>query len=383
MVRLNRVEIIGAGPAGLYSAILLKSRMPATQVRVSEQNAADATFGFGVVFSDRALDFLQADDPQTHALITPLMERWSNMTLSLEGERVTLDGIGFAAIGRLQLLQILQQRAAEVGVETRFNRELASLDELGAEADLVIGADGLNSLLRRTCESSFSPALDHFDNHFAWFATPRAFDTLTQTFMRSERGVLNAHHYRYAPAMSTFIVECDRHSFAAHGFAEMSEQESAQTCAGLFADTLEGAPLLTNKSTWRRFPRLWCDNWVAGNRVLLGDAAHTAHFSIGSGTRLALEDAIALVNALCHGDDLDDALADFQQQRQPIARKIVDAANTSARWYDDFGAHMNLAPLEFAFNYLTRSGRIDMQRLRRSSPRFMRAYEQYLAAPGP
>ena len=375
MVRLNRVEIIGAGPAGLYSAILIKSRMPATRVRVTERNPADATFGFGVVFSDQALDFLQADDPETHALLTPSMERWRNMTLSLEGERVTLDGIGFAAIGRLQLLQILQRRAAELGVITRFGHALDALDEIEEEADLIIGADGLNSLLRQTHSAEFSPQLDHFDNYFAWFGAPRAFDTLTQTFIRSPLGTLNAHHYRYAPSMSTFIVECDPKTYRAQGFDTMDEQASADTCTELFADTLEGAPLVTNHSNWRRFPRLWCDNWVCGNRVILGDAAHTAHFSIGSGTRLALEDAIALADALCQSCELPQALARFQLQRPPIARKIVDAANTSAQWYDHFAEHMKLPVVDFAYSYLTRSGRVDDQRLRQLAPQFMQRYD--------
>jgi 2-polyprenyl-6-methoxyphenol hydroxylase-like FAD-dependent oxidoreductase len=380
MVKLGNIEIVGAGPAGLYTAILLKLAMPATRVRVTEQNPADATFGFGVVFSDTALDFLQADDPETHALITPLMECWSDMTLSLLGERVTLDGIGFSAIGRLKLLKLLQQRAHEVGVEIRFNHVLDRLAKIETGADLIVGADGLNSLLRRAHESEFNPQLDHFSNHFAWFGTPRPFETLTQTFIRSPHGVLNAHHYRYSPRMSTFIVECDHASFVAHGFADMNEQQTARVCEELFADTLEAAPLLVNKSGWRRFPRLWCENWVVGKHVILGDAAHSAHFSIGSGTRLALEDAIALVKALKKSSKLETALEDFQQQRQPIARKIVDAANTSAGWYDSFHEKMQLPPLEFAFDYLTRSGRIDRERLRGLSPRFIAEYKHHLAA---
>jgi 2-polyprenyl-6-methoxyphenol hydroxylase-like FAD-dependent oxidoreductase len=380
MVKLGNIEIAGAGPAGLYTAILLKSAMPATRVRITEQNSAAATFGFGVVFSDTALDFLQADDPDTHALITPLMERWSDMTLSLLGERVTLDGIGFSAIGRLQLLQLLQQRAHEVGVEIRFNQVLDRFAEIETGADLIVGADGLNSLLRRTHESEFNPQLDHFSNHFAWFGTPQPFETLTQTFIRSPYGVLNAHHYRYSPRMSTFIVECDHASFLAHGFVHMDEQQSARACEELFAETLEAAPLLVNKSVWSQFPRLWCENWVVGKRVLLGDAAHTAHFSIGSGTRLALEDAIALVKALQKHDSRAAALDDFQRQRQPLVRKFVDAANTSASWYEDFREKMRLPLLEFVFDYLTRSGRVDMERLRGLSPQFMEQYERYLAA---
>ncbi len=375
MVELQTVEIVGAGPAGLYTGILLKSAWPGARVRVTEQNPADATFGFGVVFSDQALDFLAVDDPETHALITPRMERWRDMTLDLLGTRVTLDGIGFAAIGRLELLQILQHRAREVGVELRFGAAVESVDTL--EADLIVGADGLNSLVRRSAETGFAPTLDHFANHFAWFGAPRAFETLTQTFIRGPHGALNAHHYRYSPDMSTFIVECDAAGFEAYGFAGLDEAESARRCAEYFAGALDGAPLLTNRSIWRRFPRLWCERWYSGNRVLLGDAAHTAHFSIGSGTRLALEDAIALAKALRQEGGLDAALAAYEAARRPIAKKLVDGANTSARWYDDFATRLDLPPLEFAHSYLTRSGRIDEDRLRQLAPRFSERYEEY------
>ena len=378
LVELRHIEIIGAGPAGLYAAILLKTIMPKARVRVSEQNPADATFGFGVVFSNSALDFLRADDPATHELITPRMQRWRDMTLAIGGQRIILDGVGFAAIERLELLQILQRRAGELGVEMRFEQRIEDCAEIEHDADLLIGADGLNSIVRRGGAAAFAPTLDYFDNHFAWFGTPRDFATLTQSFIDGPQGPLNAHHYRYAPARSTFIVECDAAAFKAYGFAEMDERQSARACGELFFGVLDEAPLLVNQSQWRRFPRLWCDNWVAGKRVLLGDAAHTAHFSIGSGTRLALEDAIALAAALRDHDALDTALAAFQRQRQPLARKLVDAANTSARWYDDFAARMKLPPLEFAYSYLTRSGRIDDARLRELSPRFMADYENYL-----
>jgi len=372
------VEIIGAGPAGLCAAILLKNLSPRIDVCVTEQNPAHATFGFGVVFSDQALDFLQADDPETHALITPQMERWSDIRISLHGESSTLDGIGFSAIGRLRLLELLQSRAREVGVEMHFGQRLESLQGIEDAADLIVGADGLNSLVRSSHEASFSPALDYFGNHFAWFGTPRPFDTLTQTFIRGAHGELNAHHYRYAPGLSTFIIECDAASFDAYDFAGMDEKHSAEKCRELFDDTLEGAPLLTNKSGWRQFPRLWCDRWISGKRVLLGDAAHTAHYSIGSGTRLALEDAIALVNTLACENDLPSALALFQQQRMPVARKLFDAANASALWYEGFREKMGLPLPEFAYSYLTRSGRIDMERLRGLSPRFIKQYEQWL-----
>ena len=208
----------------------------------------------------------------------------------------------------------------------------------------MIGADGLNSLMRQSFVDHFKPSYEHFDNHFAWFGATIPFDTLTQTFIETDKGPLNAHHYRFAPDRSTFIVECEDATYKAHGFDLMTEDESARLCSELFKDVLKGTALVTNKSMWRQFPRLWCETWVAGRNVLLGDAVHTAHFSIGSGTRLAMEDAIALVHALKDHADLDEALAAYQASRPPVAKKIVDAANTSATWYETFGEKMALGP---------------------------------------
>lgn len=378
MATLSRVEILGGGPGGLYTAILLRRLLPWVQVRVTEQNPRGATFGFGVVFSDQALGFLKADDPETHDLIAPQMERWQNMTLNLPAGSVTLDGVGFTAIGRLELIELLISRAEALGVDIRFEQQVTSTDEL--DADLVVGADGLNSLVRRSLEDSFRPTIEHFSNHFAWFGAERAFDTLTQTFLETPRGAFNAHHYRYAPDRSTFIVECDDATFRTYGLADIDEKESAEICSEIFSDVLDGAALITNKSHWRQFPRLWCENWVAGRYALIGDAAHTAHFSIGSGTRLAMEDAIALVRALAAGDEVASALAAYQAARQPIARKIVEAANTSARWYETFADRIRLKPLDFAFDYITRSGRVDMDRLRAMAPGFMARYDAEKAA---
>jgi benzoate-CoA ligase family protein len=378
MAGISSIDILGGGPAGLYAAILLRRQMPQLRLRVFEQNPRGATFGFGVVFSDQALEFLGADDRETHDLVAPLMERWRNMTLNLPGGSLTLDGVGFSAIGRLELIEILRKRAEVLGVDIRFEAQIASLDEL--DADLIVGADGLNSLVRRSLEREFAPSLDYFDNHFAWFGAERPFETLTQTFIKIGSGVFNAHHYRYAPDRSTFVVECDDATFRQYGFERLDEKQSAAICQQVFAAILDGAPLVVNKSQWRRFPRLWCKNWVAGKHVLLGDAAHTAHFSIGSGTRLAMEDAIALVRALTSHNDRDEALAAYQTQRQPIAAKIVKAANSSAAWYDKFGDKMDLPPLDFAFDYLTRSGRLDMPRLRELAPEFMARYEASRAA---
>ncbi|MAS03906.1 MAG: long-chain fatty acid--CoA ligase [Ahrensia sp.] len=375
MNRLKTVDILGAGPAGLYTAILLRRHLPDIRVRVTEQNARDATFGFGVVFSDQALEALKSDDPETHDLIVDHMERWQNMTLSLPTGQEVIDGVGFSAIGRLELNQLLARRAEELGAEVRYETEIASLDEL--DADLVVGADGLNSLVRRSQEEAFAPKLSHFSNHFAWFGATIPFDTLTQTFVKTDKGCFNAHHYRFAPDRSTFIVECDDATYKAYGFDAMGEEESARVCSAVFADALNGTQLVTNKSVWRQFPRLWCDNWVAGRHVILGDAAHTAHFSIGSGTRLAMEDAMALVADLRAHEDLDEALAAYQRERPPVAKKIVDAANTSAAWYETFAEKLDRAPLDFAVDYLTRSNRVDMEQAREMAPQFMARYDAY------
>lgn len=371
-----RVAILGAGPAGLYLSYLIKRRRPDADITVVEQNPADATFGFGVVFSDRALEFLREDDAETFAAITPHTESWDDMTLVHRNERVVIDGVGFAAIGRLKLLQLLQQRVRSVGVTPIFSRTAASLDEFG-DADLVVGADGVNSLMRRTFAEQFGSSVTYLANHFAWFGTAQIYDTLTQTFRHTPIGDFNAHHYRYAPGRSTFIVETDEASFARAGFERMEDSESRSLCQKIFADALGGHPLISNNSIWRRFPLVWNRNWHHGKYVLIGDALHTAHFSIGSGTRLAMEDAIALDKALAeHGDDVTAALPAFEAARRPIVEKLVTGANASAAWYERFAEHMALAPAEFAMSYITRSGRIDIERLRKLSPRFVERYER-------
>jgi 2-polyprenyl-6-methoxyphenol hydroxylase-like FAD-dependent oxidoreductase len=371
-----RIAIIGAGPAGLYLGFLVKRRDRQADVIVIEQNPADATFGFGVVFSDRALEFLREDDEDTYAAIAPQMESWQDMTLVHRGERVVIDGIGFAAIGRLKLLQLLQARAASVGVMPVYRRALNDLAVLD-DFDLVVGADGVNSVVRNANVAAFGARVTQLSNRFAWFGTAKPFGTLTQTFVETADGVFNAHHYRYAPGMSTFIVEMNEATFERTGFVALNESAARGECERLFADTLDGHALIANNSIWRRFPIVHNERWSHGKYVLVGDALHTAHFSIGSGTRLAMEDAIALDKALAaHANDVPAALAAYEAARRPILEKLVAGANGSAAWYENFAEPMQLAPAGFAMSYITRSGRVDIERLRKLSPKFVERYEK-------
>ena len=356
-----RILVAGAGPAGLYFSYLFKKRNPGCELRVVEQNAAGSTFGFGVVFSDRALEFLREDDPATYELITPQMEAWTDLKVVHRGTPVVIDGIGFAAIGRLKLLQLLQRQAASVGVIPEYEKAIPR----GPQGyDLVVAADGVNSTVRSWHE--FGTTTSHLTNKFAWYGTPSVFDTLTQTFIANEHGTFNAHHYRHAPRMSTFVVECDAATWQRAGFASMGE---AATQA--YLEKLFGHPLVSNKSVWRNFPNLRNRRWFVGNTVLIGDALRTAHFSIGSGTRLAMEDAIALVIALEAEPEVHNALRTFEATRRPVVEKLVAAADASGAWYERFPEHMKLAPREFAWSYIQRSGRIDPARLRKISPKFV------------
>lgn len=375
-----RVAIVGAGPAGLYLSCLLKRRRASTDVRVFEQNPADSTFGFGVVFSDRSLEFLREDDLETYRAITPALRSWSDITLDLDGHVVPIDGVGFSAVGRLDLLRLLQRQAHEAGVTVQFGHPIRSLAEL-PDADLIVGADGVNSLVRRTHERDFGAIVRPLTNKFAWYGTEKPFRTLTQTFRRSEHGAFNAHHYPYSARMSTFIVETDADTWQRAGFAAMDEPATRAYLERAFADVLQGHRLISNKSDWRTFAQVSNARWSAGRALLLGDALHTAHFSIGSGTRLAMEDAIALARAIeAHPADPSRAIGAYEAARRPILEKLIAAAHASGAWYERFAEHMRLPALEFAMSYLTRSGRVDLDRLRAVSPRFVAAYEQWRRA---
>jgi 2-polyprenyl-6-methoxyphenol hydroxylase-like FAD-dependent oxidoreductase len=364
-----KVLVVGAGPAGLYLSYLLRKADPRCELRVVEQNAAGSTFGFGVVFSERALEFLRGDDPETYDAITPRMEAWTDLTVVHRGTPVVIDGIGFTAIGRLDFLQLMQRRLESVGVRPEYSTALSSMDDLRGY-DLVVAADGANSFARRSAD--FGTTITHQTNKFAWFGTTKLFATLTQTFVENQDGHFNAHHYRHSPQMSTFVFECDAATWERVGFSGMNEASTLQYCENVFAETLAGHRLVSNKSVWRNFPNVRNKTWSRENVVLIGDALRTAHFSIGSGTRLALEDAIALAKSLSeYKNNIPEALAAFEAARRPIVDKLVAAADASGNWYDRFAEHMKLSPRDFAWSYIQRSGRIDPARLRKISPKFV------------
>ncbi len=366
-----RTAIIGAGPAGLFLSLLLKRRRPQDEVLVLEQNLHGATFGFGVVFSDGALEFLRAGEPQIFKLLEAQMERWPEQKIVHRDEAVFVDGNGFSAIGRLQLLTTLERRCEMAGVRVEHGRTIGSLAEL-SQFDLVVGADGVNSMVRRSLAGRLHPRVRYLKNKFAWYGTTKAFDCLTLTFRENEHGHFVAHHYRYAPKMSTFIVECDAATWYRAGIDRMSDEESRVYCERVFLPDLDRHTLISNRSIWRNFPLLWTAQWTADNIALIGDAARTGHFSIGSGTRLAMEDSIALAAALdAHGENIADGLAEFERARKPIAEKIVAAATASSYWYERISEKMTLAPWQLVYDYMTRSGRMPDERLRTQAPRFM------------
>jgi benzoate-CoA ligase family protein len=366
-----RIGIAGAGPAGLLFAYLTKRRRPDVDVRVVEQNARDATFGFGVVFSHGALEFLARDVPSMHATLATLLETWPIQRIVHRDTAVDIDGNGFCAIGRLALLRLLQDECERAGVALAFETRVADTDAF-AGCDLVVGADGVNSVVRSAHTKIFRPKIEWLTNKFIWYGTTKAFECLTLTFRENEHGAFVAHHYRYAPDSGTFIVECDAATWHRAGLAAMDDEASRAYCERVFAPDLGNHSLVSNRSIWRNFPLLSCKGWSAGNAVLIGDALRTGHFSIGSGTRLAFDDAIALDRAFSEaGDDVPRLLAVFERERRPVVEKLVAAANSSSFWYERMADKMALDPIDLAYDYMKRSGRMSDERLAETAPRFM------------
>jgi anthraniloyl-CoA monooxygenase len=391
-----RIACIGGGPAGLYFAILLKKARPDAEIDVYERNRPDDTFGWGVVFSDETLGGFEEADPESYAEIRREFAYWTDIETYLEVapgrmECVRSTGHGFCGLSRKKLLQIFHRRARELGVRLEFEREVRDESEVG-RADLVLACDGINSFVRAKHAAHFRPEIEWRKCRFAWFGTTRPLEAFTFVFRSNEHGLFQVHAYpfqRGSETLSTWIVECHEDVWKRAGLERASEEESVRVLEDLFAPELDGYPLLTNKSVWRAFPVIRCGAWVRGNTVLVGDAAHTAHFSIGSGTKLAMEDAIELAAALrSAGYDVPGALARYEERRRNEVARLQRAARTSMEWFENSARYVGQRPLAFTFNLMTRSKRITYDNLRQRDPELVRAVSAEFAAenglpPGP
>jgi len=373
-----KVHIVGGGPAGLYLGILMKRADPSHEVLVLERNRVDDTFGFGVVFSEATQENLAQADPETALEMTRSLARWDDIDIHYRGSVITSTGHGFAGIERRALLGILARRARDLKVDLRFGVEVTNPASLGA-ADVVVAADGMGSILRDKYAAQFAPRLEWRPNRFVWLGTTRPFPAFTFFFKESPHGLWRIHAYQYAPGSSTFIVETTDTAWRATGLAENDEDATLAFCEALFAEELQGHRLLKNRSLWRRFPTVRNARWHAENVVLLGDAAHTAHFSVGSGTKLAMEDAIALAGALQRYRAVPEALAAYEAERRPAVESLQRAAQVSLQWFEDTERYMDLEPIQFAFNLLTRSLRITHDNLRVRDPAFVTKVDRWFA----
>ena len=374
-----RIGVLGGGPAGLYFALLAKRADPAHELTVVERNAPDATFGWGVVFSEETLGALRDADYPSYVEITDTFARWSAIDVVYGGRTVRSGGHVFSAIARKRLLEILQRRCREVGVELAFQQEAADLERF-ADRDLVVAADGVNSTARRLLAKHLRPTLDVHRSKFIWFGTDLPLDAFTFIFRSTEHGMFQVHAYPFDADTSTFIVECTEATWRAAGLDQAGESESIAFCQDLFAPELGGHKLLSNRSLWISFVTVRCQSWHHGNVVLLGDAAHTAHFTIGSGTKLAMEDAVALGQALQrHPAALEAAFTDYELERQPVVERFQEAARDSASWFENVRRYDGFDPVQFACNLLTRSGRIGHLELTRRDPGFAAAVDRRFA----
>jgi anthraniloyl-CoA monooxygenase len=373
-----RIVIVGGGPAGLYLGLLMKKADLRHDVTVLERNPPDATFGWGVVFSEETLGALRDADRPTFDEITDTFAKWDAIDVRYRGETVRSRGHAFSAIARKRLLGILQRRCADLGVKLRFETEVPDLSAL-QEADLVVGADGVNSTIRRGLEDTFRPELDVHRTRFVWFGTDLVFTAFTFIFRENEHGLFQVHGYPFDAATSTFIVECPEETWRRAGLDEASDDDSIAYCEKLFADDLGGHSLLSNRSLWINFITLRCQTWHHDNVVLLGDAAHTAHFTIGSGTKLAMEDAVSLASSLERYDDISTALTMFEMERQPVVERFQRAALESSAYFENVKRYAGFEPIQFAFNLLTRSGRITHLELEKRDPEFIRRVDGWYA----
>ncbi|HEX3913148.1 MAG TPA: bifunctional salicylyl-CoA 5-hydroxylase/oxidoreductase [Steroidobacteraceae bacterium] len=381
---MKRIVCMGGGPAGLYAAILFKKALPRAEVEIFERNRPDDTFGWGVVFSDKTMgNFLEADEP-SHARIVEDFHHWDDIDVHFKGQTVRSGGHGFAGISRRTLLNILQKRAASLGVKQWFQRELDNSAQFDA-ADLLVIAEGANSAARAQLAAQFDPTIEVRKCRYIWLGTTQKFSAFTFAFEKTAFGWFQIHAYQFSKDLSTVIVETREETWAAHGLDRASIDESIAFCEKLFSAYLGNAPLLSNArhlrgSAWLNFNRVACANWHDGRRVLIGDAAHTAHFSIGSGTKLAMEDAISLVKHVSHARDVQSGLVSYQAERNVEAQKLQNAARNRMEWFENVARYENMEPLQFAYSLLSGSQRIGHENLKLRDPHFIGRIEADMAA---
>ncbi len=378
-----RIACLGGGPAGLYFAISMKLRDPGAEVVVLERNRPDDTFGWGVVLSDETLDNLAANDPVSAQEIRASFAYWDDIALHYKGQKLVSSGHGFCGIGRMKLLLILQARARELGVDLRFETEVGAASDHMHDYDLVVASDGLNSRTRMEFEDAFEPDIDLRKCQFVWLGTHQKFDdAFTFIFEKTDKGWLWVHAYQFDDDTATFIVECSQRTFDNFGFGEMSQAETIAVCEEVFRDHLGGHKLMTNAnhirgSAWIRFPRVLCKRWSHKNVVLLGDAAATAHFSIGSGSKLAMESAIALADEVVAGPDLETAFRNYEDKRRLEVLRLQSAARNSLEWFEDVERYLDLDPVQLNYSMLTRSQRISHENLRERDPEWLQSAEAW------
>ncbi|AKN75463.1 salicylyl-CoA 5-hydroxylase [Streptomyces sp. PBH53] len=376
-----RVAIIGGGPGGLYAAALLKRLDPNREITLWERNAPDVTFGFGVVLSDETLGGIEHADPVVHEALRQDFVRWDDIDIVHRGVRHRSGGHGFAALGRHRLLEILHARCRSLGVELRFSTEAPHIDRLAREYDLVVAADGVHSTTRESLAHVFRPHVATHHCRYIWLAADFAFDAFRFEIAETEHGVMQLHGYPFAADASTVIIEMREEVWRAAGYDEIPPQESMERCAKVFAEALRGRPLRSDSSAWTTFRTVVNDRWSHGNVVLLGDAAHTAHFSIGSGTKLAVEDALALAACLTEQPDVPRALAAYEEERRPVVASTQRAARASLEWFENLRLYLRQPPRQFAFNLLTRSRRVTHDNLRLRDARFTESVEREFGCP--
>lgn len=381
-----RVACLGGGPAGLYFAILAKKANPIWEITVVERNPADSTFGWGVVFSDRTMGGFKEADVETHAAITQAFRHWDDIDVFFKEEKVTSGGHGFCGISRMKLLQILQQRAAGLGVLLQFEKEITDPDPYAQEYDLVVASDGASSIIRRKYEEVFKPNVQVRKNRFIWLGTRKKLDAFTFDFRETEWGWFTLHAYRFDADWSTFIVETPETNWLKAGIDKMSTEASIAFCENLFAERLDGNALLSNakhlsgSAVWLKFHRILCEKWHHQNIVLIGDAAHTAHFGIGSGTKLAMEDAMALALVLGNGTNaVAAALEQYQAEREIEALKLQSAARNRMEWFEQVERYVQLDPVQFTYSLLTGSQRIGHENLKLRDSSYVRSVEEWFS----